>query len=390
MKFTSKFIPRRLTSAYYLIVEKGTSRYYGRDVLSIKVKEYIRKRNIAVGKEHLLLFPYETMYHQMEINVGEIVRIGARQFDWSDRRLYVANAHLTSLKSKVPEKPVFVHSKKQVSKDRVSRPEQLPVPPADDKLPNISRCALSWENVLFQNGYIFFSSPYKSDGGLGKRVTWEDCTKEYEQIKPALSKIVPVIHVEISNGCVKEVYNYEKIIKAVINLSKPVEKAPPMIIRKRNLPSIGVLPLPKRMNINDVRNIPEAKSSRYIKELCRLHLSNYSVYYCTERKSTKSGTASPEKAFIFCLKVTPDRLLIIYENTIESRSSYLFVINRTGYVGIIQQIHRFFASDASNKRQDLARNNIEFPKEKIYSYYRIIHNSFLQWCDDLRGYILQL
>ena len=390
MKIRSKYIPKRLNSSYYLIVEKGTSRYYARDVLSIKVKEYIRKRNIAVGREHLLLFPYESMYENYELNVGEIVHINARKFDWSDRRLYVANAHLTSLISKAPEKPVFVHSKKQVSKDKASRPEQLPASPVDDKLPTISRCALSWENVLFQNGYIFFSSPYKRDGGLGKRITWEECTKDYEQIKPALAKIVPVIHVEISNGCIKEVFNYEKIIKAVINLSKPVEKVPPMIIRKRNLPSVGILPLPKRMNINDIRNIPEAKSSRYIKELCRLHLSNYAVYYCTERKSTKSGTASPEKAFIFCLKVTSNRLLIIYENTIESRSSYLFVINHTGYVGIIQQIHRFFASDASNKRENLARNNIEFPKDKIYSYYRIIHNSFLQWCDDLHDYVQRL
>lgn len=97
-----------------------------------------------------------------------------------------------------------------------------------------------------------------------------------------------------------------------------------------------------------------------------------------ETRNTNQSSTQQEKAFVFIIKDEKDKLLAVYENTLESRSSYLFYIKRAGFIEAIRKIHDYFASDIINKRENMASKAVIFPK-KIYVYYRVVHNTLYQW-----------
>ena len=362
----------------YVVLDINEKLYQNKNRTFLRVKKYPERPETP--EEYNLVFTIHS--ERVKVRIGEVVFLYGHHFDKNDSQDYVTNLLFKECESR----SIKLTDGRDKSDNKTIA--QNPISPYS-VLPSHFRFLLSWDKVHFQNGYIIFCSPYSEDGGLGKRIKWAECSIDYEKVKSVIAKVDPIIHVRIENGNIVEVYNIDHIMKAVVRLNRPTPTSPQVVVRKESS-VVKINSLPERVNLKDLRNAPEVKSSRYLKELCKLHISDYPVYYCTERKDTKSGTASPEKAFLFILKKTDTRMMIIFENTIESRSSYVFVIRQKGYIETIQRIHKFFVSDLVNKREKMASYRIDFKSPNILSYYRIIHNTFYQWNQDIRNQLFNL
>ncbi len=377
-----------LPTQTYIVTYKGTTQYLGLDAKYIKFRKYDHYNEGVFT----ILFP--PIYNTDSLKIGEVVKLESEDFLWNSGGYFLPTMSFKGFRSynideyysestngenTAPETTECSNNKQIVSKEKVT--DDLPTNDAQSH--NFTRLSyIPWNNVLFRKGHVLFASPYSKDGGKGKIISWEDSIPDFELIKPALQKKVPVIKVRLNNLNIVDVINVDEITSAVINLRKRPLHSTDVIIRK---PQPTVLSKPKRMNASEVRSLPEIKSSVYLKKLCNIHIKDYPIFYCIETKNTFSGCTSPEKAFVFCLKDIGSHLIIIYENTIESRSSYIFKIKRGGFITTINKIHKFFSSNLKNKREKLLVNSIEFPKNVI-SYNRVIHNSFEQWINDIRKY----
>lgn len=376
-----------LPSQTYIVKYKGTTQYLGLDANYIKFKQYFHYYEGVPASVFTIIFP--PIYNTELFKLGEIVYLKSDDFLWNTNGYFLPTLSFKECKSysieeyyseDTDENNVVQETKKESNTNQITTEEKVAIDDIinDNQLPFY----ISWDNVLFRNGHILFASPYSKDGGKGKIISWKDSLPDFELIKPALQKRVPAIKVKINNLDIVDVINFDEITSAIVSLRKQPSHKADVIIRK---PQLTVISKPKRMDASEVRSLPEIKSSFYLKKLCNLHLKDYPIFYCIETKNTFSGGASPEKAFVFCLKDTGSHLIIIYENTIESRSSYIFKINRGGFITTINKIHDFFSSNLENKREKLSVNSIEFPK-KVISYNRIIHNSFEQWINDIQKY----
>lgn len=381
-----------LPSQTYIVKYKGTTQYLGLDANYIKFKQYFHYYEGVPASVFTIIFP--PIYNTELLKVGEIVNLKSDDFIWNTNGYFLPTLSFKECNSysieeyysdSTDENNVVLETINESNTNHITSEKKVTV---DDIInDNQHSFYLSWENVLFRNGHILFASPYSKDGGKGKIISWSDCTPDFEHIKPALQKKFPIIKVKINNLDIVDVVNIDEITSAIISLKKRSKHLSDIRIKNTQL---TVISKPKRMDVSEIQSLPEIKSSAYLKELCKNHIKDFPIFYCTETKNTFSGNASPEKAFVFCLKDTGSYLIIIYENTIISRSSYVFKIKRGGFISTINRIHDFFSSSLENKREKLSTNSIEFPP-KVISYTRIIHNSFEQWISDIQkscNYIL--
>lgn len=366
-----------LSTDIYFIKYIGKTQYIGLDTTYIKVKQY--STDNAPSSTFTILFP--PIYNTSTLKVGEIVELHSEDFFWNRNGYYIPTLKFKECKSF----PIKGFHQQTGNADTIQSPTNdintnLSMIERNNDVKDQRVLNVSWNKVIFRNGNVIFSSPYADKGGKGKIISWKDSLADFELIKPALQKKIPSITIKLSKWDIIEVINFDEITNAIISLKKSaITHKPDVVIKKTR---IKVLTKPKRMSSTEVKNMHEVKSSKYLKELCNLHLKEFPIFYCVETKNTTSGNSAPEKAFIFCLRETETHLTIIYENVLESRSSYIFIIQRRGFIGTINKIHNFFSSSIENKREKLAIDSVEFPP-KVFSYHRIIHNTFEIWRNEV-------
>lgn len=326
-------------------------------------------------KVFTILFP--PIFGEADIRVHEYIHLESQHFTWNNGGYFIPNFNFRGLKSIHPS---TYNNTEAEEKTNSNSSNNININYTEKTLPDFPTYQLSWNNVSFFNKKITFSSPYSEQGGLGRSINWEHCSKDFEHIKDAISKSIPFVIAEIKNGNITNILNLDEIRNSIITLMKKTNNAQPIKINK---PKTDILKKPIRLQLSEIKKRHEVKSSEYIKYLCSIHLCEYPVFYCIETKNTTSSNSSPEKAFIFIIRIFDDKMLIIYENILSSRSSYLFTIKKSGFIGAIHKIHKFFASDIDNKRENMAQHNIDFVSNKIYSYCRVIHNSYQQWICDI-------
>ena len=383
-------------SGVYKIIKLSAEDCQGRKTLCALVKPVNSEKS---AQSPLRLFFPIFPGKKVELREGEYVRFNRQHFTYYIGS-YIVNHLFTGYTSK---KLADLYASEDASKQKlryrfvntktidtsteeyVQKEPKSPAP--DEILPTHYKHPLPWNCVTFRDGIILLSSPYSMRGGIGKKIVWEQSKPEFEYIKEALALRIKNFIVDIINGALINVYNFDDLTKAIINLST-LRKRPPVTEKKPKAPVLVPTKRAKSMALADIRKMPEAKSSKYISYLCGKHLASFPVYFCVETKTTLSGSeARPEKAFVFILKDTGERMTVIYENTLESRSSYVFTIRLGGFINAINSINQFFASDLENKRESMARGTIRFKDAKVFNYYRIIHNSYFQWRDELNHLI---
>lgn len=373
-----KIIPTWL----YIIVHKESTQYLGLDAKYIKIRQYNKYHKGIHSSVFTIVFPPN--YNIDSLRKGEVIELKSEDFIWNDGgyflpafsfnnyRSYNINKYYTEKtnngNNNHKENTKKFSTKNIIQEQSVSSLEQFSY--------------ITWDNILFRNGHILFASPYSKDGGKGKIISWKNSIPDFELIKPALKKKIPVIKVKVQKINITDIINIDEITQSIISLKNQPSHLIDVAIKKT---PIKVINKPKRISVSEFYSLPDVKSSVFLKKLCNLHLKDFPIFYCVETRTNFSGSSSPEKAFVFCLKETSSNLIIIYENTIVSRSSYIFKIKKGGFIGTINKIHDFFSSSLENKREKLSISSIEFPT-KVISYKRIIHNSIEQWINDIQKY----
>lgn len=241
---------------------------------------------------------------------------------------------------------------------------------------------IPWDYVDFKLGYVLVSNPY-SPTAVGIKLKVEYSRVEYNLLKPLFKESGKVLFGLFTSDYLSfSVDNIGIVKELVTNFEKRTEKP---TISRTSKPKQGDLGLRKPISIQptQIRQMLGGKSSIYIDRLATLHDVNHTVFFCLETKQSTNSESRPEKAFIFTISKHRGQAFVIYENTLESRSTIVFSINAQRYMRAIHEIHKFFASDVENKREALQRGEVCFKSDIIKCYYRIVHNTFQQWKDDI-------
>lgn len=252
----------------------------------------------------------------------------------------------------------------------------------EDNKAYTSRMQIPWDYVDFRLGYVLVSNPY-SPTAIGIKLKVEYSRTEYNMLKPLFKESGKVLFCLFTSDFLSfSIENIDIVKELVTNFEKRTEKP---TISRTSKPKQGDLGLRKPISIqpSQIRQILGGKSSIYIDRLAALHNTNHTVFFCLETKQSSNSESRPEKAFIFTIAKHHEQAFVVYENTLESRSTIVFSINACRFMRAIHEIHKFFASDMENKREALQRGEVRFKSDIIKCYYRVVHNTFQQWKDDI-------
>lgn len=257
-----------------------------------------------------------------------------------------------------------------------------PQPKAYQNPPLSGRFLLSPKFLRFMDGYVWLyhpEFPNGADGHLPLRFDLKESRKVYSNINDYLLKKLPPVEVKAQNGRIVEVLSPLSLTECIELIEHKSEK--PNVSKEKAKPSV------KRKDIvkNEARTLIKEFKSRYLDYLCASQLDNFKVVCCIEQRTTESGASSTEYSFIFTLKSTPRKTLLIFENVNNSRSTYAVSVDTSSYEDCVDNVFAYFASDILNKRQKMASGELRINHSGIRDMKRIFHKDYLTWCDAIKS-----
>jgi hypothetical protein len=99
---------------------------------------------------------------------------------------------------------------------------------------------------------------------------------------------------------------------------------------------------------------------------------DYKVIPCVERLA-HSNSDMTEYAFLFSIKCSSGKILIVHENVNPDRATLLFLVKEENFNKSIREIYDFLQSAEINKRSSLRDKTIEIEDAGILSYRSINH-----------------
>ena len=157
----------------------------------------------------------------------------------------------------------------------------------------------------------------------------------------------------------------------------------PSTVRKKSADH-AMLVEKKEISKTEAQNICKGLKSRYLDYLCAKQLDGYKVVCCIEHRVNSNGAISCEYSFIFTIKETAKKIFLAYENSSESRCTYLHPVAQYSWNKSIEKIYDFFASNEVNKRQLMASRLVDLRLPGNYEYQRILHSDYLSWVDKIK------
>lgn len=246
--------------------------------------------------------------------------------------------------------------------------------PDENKISNNGKFELSWKYVTFTNGYIYLYHPLHQNSLYPLKYKMKNSISAFNNIQSYFINRLTPISVQAKNGRIIKVLNIEDVEFCIQKLTEKY--------KNRNNRPISRIPKHKieKMTKEQITNHIHTYKSKYLDWLCSKQLPNYQIYYCLEIKSNVNQQEKDEDAFIFIIKETGQMVTLVYENTLESRSSIVFKIRKNRLQNVIQEIHHFFSSNSLNKRELIMQGNVN--NEFLFSsntYWRIMHTNFNSW-----------
>lgn len=253
--------------------------------------------------------------------------------------------------------------------------------PDENKISDNGKFKLSWKYVTFTNGYIYLYHPLHPNSSHPFKYKMKDSIGAFNSIQSYFINRLSPISVQAKNGQITKVLNIEDVEFCIQKLVQKYKNRNKVVTPKAK--AKGEI---KKMTQEQITNHIHTYKSKYLDWLCSKQLSNYKIYYCLEVRSNANQQEKDEDAFIFTIKETPQTLILIYENSLESRSSIIFKIKKYKYLDVIQDIHHFFSSNAVNKRELIIQGNIsDVPLFTRNTYWRIMHTNFKSWKSKVEG-----
>ena len=129
----------------------------------------------------------------------------------------------------------------------------------------------------------------------------------------------------------------------------------------------------------------EKYKSDYINFLVKMQSEDYKVIPCVERLA-HSNSDMTEYAFLFSIKCSSGKILIVHENVNPDRATLLFLVKEENFNKSIREIYDFLQSAEINKRSSLRGKNIEIEDAGILSYRSINHDDLYSWKQTINTY----
>lgn len=233
---------------------------------------------------------------------------------------------------------------------------------------------LPWKYVEFMDNVIFLYHPHE----YGQHSTHPLVVKNAKSrvamnsIKRYLDKAVCEPYVHAFNGRLDKLYYEEDLLDGIEILHQRLHSD---AIAKKQSPS---RPFHKNMPPQDMKQRLRELKSKYLDFLCDAQLPDYPIVYCPENRINGDNVQFDEDSFIFVIRQTKYRITLVFENTLESRASYVVRCRKLKYDSITNLISRYFASDAVNKREHIGELKNELATYGA-SFRKVFHDDFNLW-----------
>ena len=241
---------------------------------------------------------------------------------------------------------------------------------------------LRWDKVDFFNGFYTVKHPdVPSKKAPIYRIEDSNSRKAFNGISSLFMKKLPPLRVQSKNGRIVKILNKANLSQCISIMEHKVS-APSIVSKKAT--DHAMLVEKKEISKTEAQNICKGLKSRYLDYLCAKQLDGYKVVCCIEHRVNSNGAISCEYSFIFTIKETAKKIFLAYENSSESRCTYLLPVAQYSWNKSIEKIYDFFASNEVNKRQLMASRLVDLQLPGNYEYQRILHSDYLSWVDKIK------
>ena len=247
------------------------------------------------------------------------------------------------------------------------------------QLPECGEGFITWDKVSFFNGRFHIPQP-------GTRTDFfsildSRSRRAFNDLKPYFLKKLPPIHVKLNGGKIVKVLNTNDLFECITMLERKTITLPKQSIIKE-----AVKPIQSRKSLSKSEARSELKQykSRFIDTLCNRQLESYNIVCCIENRINSNSNITPEYAFIFTIRDSCGLLTLAFENSKDSRCSYLFKVPKLKWQYAIDLIFDFFSSNTVNKRQAMARGQINLMLPGNYDYSRVMHTDYFNWLEHIK------
>lgn len=242
---------------------------------------------------------------------------------------------------------------------------------------------LRWDKVSFYDGFYLIEHPsinIYSNKYKPLKINDSHSKKIFNDISGLFLKRLPPLYVEAVKGQIVKVYNRANLEECVSVMEYKVTV--PNNVRKKlsECPKIKK----KEISSSEASKLCKDFKSRFLDYLCKKQLDAYKVICCVENRVNSNLTIANEYSFIFTIKETKSLLYLAFENTADSRCTYVFPILRNSWKESIETLYAFFASSEVNKRQALSQRLIDLHLPGRYEYLRVLHTDYLKWVERIR------
>ena len=409
---------------YIVIGKKATNAYYGiqeavafKTVASTKPK-YLN--NLGEGKKILKRFSLENRALKIPVNddVWPMLehKDGTFYFYWEDSFNDYYSKEFGCGDSKGLYEIVLYNDKKEivcVQEDKAAITKETYVSEPDDKefeafvinfgyirekskyedssFNVMKRIAwiLDWNCVKFKSGYFVVFPP--DDGKVKfkpKAFPYRGVGESFNYLREYLNdRLNPVrCYVEALDLTIYDKITLEAAIQKFAVLSKqraittnatkqPPRESPDQMTFKQALSKAAQM-TPEEF---------EKYKSDYINFLVKMQSEDYKVIPCVERLA-HSNSDMTEYAFLFSIKCSSGKILIVHENVNPDRATLLFLVKEENFNKSIREIYDFLQSAEINKRSSLRGKNIEIEDAGILSYRSINHDDLYSWKQTINTY----
>ena len=248
---------------------------------------------------------------------------------------------------------------------------------------------LDWNCVKFKSGYFVVFPP---DGGKvkfkPKAFPYRGVGESFNYLREYLNdRLNPVrCYVEALDLTIYDKITLEAAIQKFAVLSKqraittnatkqPPRESPDQMTFKQALSKAAQM-TPEEF---------EKYKSDYINFLVKMQSEDYKVIPCVERLA-HSNSDMTEYAFLFSIKCSSGKILIVHENVNPDRATLLFLVKEENFNKSIREIYDFLQSAEINKRSSLRGKNIEIEDAGILSYRSINHDDLYSWKQTINTY----
>ena len=248
---------------------------------------------------------------------------------------------------------------------------------------------LDWNCVKFKSGYFVVLPP--GDGKVKfkpKAFPYSGVIESFNYLKEYLNdRLKPVrCYVEALDLTIYDKIRLEEAIQKFAVVSKqrgittnttkqPPRESPEQMSFKQALSKAAQM-TPEEF---------EKYKSDYINFLVKMQSEDYKVIPCVERLS-HSNSDLTEFAFLFSIKCSSGKILIVHENVNPDRATLLFLVKEENFIKSIREIYDFLQSAEINKRSSLRGKNIEIEDAGILIYRSINHDDLYSWKQTINSY----